>query len=67
MWVGSLFVADFNLTNSDEDRAIAAALGDQPVQAARPVLTQAEARVLVDQDLGKDQPDLLRDAPPQSP
>ncbi len=64
MWVGSLFVADFNLTNSDEDRAIAAALGDQPVQAARPVLTQAEARVLVDQDLGKDQPDLLRDAPP---
>lgn len=67
MWVGSLFVADFNAVCADEDPQIAAALGTGPAVAARPVLTQAEARMLVDQDLGKAQPDLLRDAPLHTP
>ncbi len=51
MWVGSLFVADLNAMDTLGDDALVAALGKSPMVAARPILTQSEARVLVDQDL----------------
>lgn len=55
MWVGSMLVADLNTIGSVGDDGLVAVLGKTPMIAARPILTQDEARGLVDQDLAEGQ------------